>query len=300
MSAKVLIVILNWNNAPDTIECLESVGRLDYPNCHVLVVDNGSTDGSVGRIRNEQPEVEIVETGENLGYTGGNNVGIEHALSQGCDYVWLLNDDVVVAPDSLSALIKWAMARPQAGLLGPKVYTIEDPQQILSAGGEFGNAWQSKHRGLGELDEGQFDQVTEVDWLTGCALLASRQLIEEAGALDDRFFAYHEDIEWCYRAGQAGFPVLFVPDAKVWHPDTSSRDATSTLVTYYISRNHLIFLRTHRLGLGAMIRCFATYGIWLVNWSINPKWRHYRPKRDALWLAIRDFALGRFGKSKEL
>jgi len=295
---KIGIIILNWNNADGTMACLEALERLECVVGYPLVVDNGSADDSVTRIRARFPGVQVLETGRNLGYTGGNNLGIEHALGQGCDYVWLLNDDVLVAPDSLAVLVDCARARPEAGLLGPKVYTLEDPHRILSAGGLFQSDWRYRHRGLGELDEGQFDVVREVDYLSGCALLASRRLIEQVGALDDRFFAYHEDIEWGYRARKGGFQVLFVPGARVWHPDTVSRDTLSALVTYYTSRNHLLFLTKHRLGRGTIARCLKTYAARILTWSVRPKWRHKRRQRDALVWAVTDYILGRSGKAR--
>ncbi len=294
----VFAVVLNWNNAPDTINCVTSLRQLKYPDCQVLVVDNGSQDNSVTQIRQRFPEVPILELQENLGYAGGNNRGIEHALNQGCDYVWLLNDDVTVASGALSALMAVALDEPRAGFLGPKVYMREDPQRILSAGGKFSNDWHPEHRGMGELDEGQLDRIADVDFLSGCALLVRRRLVEEVGGLDNDFFAYCEDVEWCYRAKTAGFKLLYVPEATVWHPDTRLRDANSPLVTYYISRNHLLFLAKHRLGTGTVFRSLAVNLLRIMNWSIRPKWRHKRHQRDVLLWAMLDFSRGRIGRAR--
>jgi GT2 family glycosyltransferase len=298
MTPKVAVIVLNWNNAADTLRCLHSLSQLDYEAHHVIVVDNGSSDGSVATIEASYPGVTILQSQENLGYAGGNNLGTNYALRRGFDYFWLLNDDVIAAPDSLSALMVQATAEPKAGFLGPKVYTLEEPKTILSAGGEFGPGWQALQRGMGELERGQFDQTVETDFLSGCALLVSRKLIETVGGLDEDFFAYYEEIEWCHRGRNAGFRVLFVPDSKIWHPDTRLRDSDSTLVMYYISRNRLLFLAKHRLGAGAIIRCLATYLLWVVNWWLNPKWRHKRSQRDALIRSMMDFTLGRFGRAE--
>lgn len=302
MSQPIIVttVVLNWNNAQDTLSCLDSLAKLDYPNPWIIVVDNGSTDDSVARIRAAHPAVDLIETGENLGYAGGNNVGIRHALAGGADYVFLLNDDAIVAADALSLLLQAAQARPSAGFLGPMVRTREQPDRILTAGGLFGPHMTPSLRGFGTLDQGQYRGVEEVDFLSGCALLVSRAALEAVGTLDERYFAYGEDVEWCFRGRRAGFKVLFVPQAVVWHPDTSLRDQNSPRVMYYITRNHLLFLRQHRLGSGVMLRTLLRHLIWLVNWSINPKWRHIKPKRDTLWWALRDFTLRRFGKSKDL
>jgi len=305
-----MAIVLNWNNAADTMACVASLlhlspssrtgGSLVYPECKLLVVDNGSQDDSVMQIRQQFPAVTILELGENRGYAGGNNAGIEYALKDECDYIWLLNDDVTVAPDALSALISAALAEPRAGFLGPMVYMRQDPRRILTAGGLLRDGWQVEHRGIGELDQGQFDTVDQVDSLSGCALLVSREAISAVGALDEDFFAYYDDVEWCFRGKRAGFQALFVPQAKTWHPDTRHRDADSPLVTYYISRNHLLFAAKHCGGSGALVRYLAIYLLRAVNWSLRPKWRHKRRQRDALFRAMADFCRGRFGQAEWL
>lgn len=300
LAPAVLIVVLNWNNATDTLSCLLSLSQLQYESHRVIVVDNGSTDDSVARIRADRPDVMVVEAGENLGYAGGNNLGIRRSLEMGADYVWLLNDDVVVDPDALNCLMRVAAERPNAGFLGPVVRMSEQPGHILSAGGSFDVHMVPEQRGVGERDGGQYREETEVDFLSGCALLVSRTAVERIGMLDERFFTYGEDVEWCYRGKLAGFGVVLVPQAIVWHPDTRRRDESSARVMYYITRNRLLFLRKHRLGMGIMLKELWRCVVWLVNWSVNPKWRGIRPKRDAVWLALRDFVLGRAGKSMDL
>lgn len=297
---KVAIIILNWDNADDTLACLRSVAALDYSPIYTVIVDNGSTNDSISRIRAEHPQITLIEIGENLGYAGGNNVGIYHALQQGVDYIWLLNDDIIVDPGSLTELAKVAEAYPDTGFVGPKVYIQNDPQRILTAGILLDEQFHSHHRGIGELDEGQYDKITEVDGLSGCSLLVSRKVIEEVGPLDENFFAYHEEIDWCYSAKKAAYKLLFVPQAKVWHPDTRSRDTNAPRVMYYMSRNRLLFLRKHGLGFWLILKSITQYIIWLINWTLNPKWRHIKEKRDALWWALKDFALGRFGKSNHV
>ncbi len=294
-NSKVGIVILHWNHAKDTLNCLAAVSNLDYSPIEVLVVDNGSTEPVAQKAIEVFPHAQILTNPRNLGYTGGNNKGIETALNLGCEYVWLLNDDVIVSPDSLSALMQVAQAKPMAGFLGPMIYTREDAQCILSAGGMLEGGWRARHRGIGEYGRGQFDQVADVDYLSGCALLVSRQAIGQIGSLDDDFFAYHEDIEWCYRGKRAGFKVLFVPQAKVWHPDTRRRDNDSPSVTYYIARNSLLFAKKHRLASVIWFHLLPGYLRTLFSWSIRPRWRHKRKQRDALARALIDFIRGRVG-----
>lgn len=297
---QVAIIILNWNNVDDTLACLRSVDALNYPAIYVIVVDNGSTNDAVSTIRVKHPQITVIEIGENLGYAGGNNIGIKHALKQGSDYIWLLNDDIIVSQHSLSTLIDVAKMWSNVGFLGPKVYIQEKPKHILTAGVLVNKQFYSHHRGIGELDQGQYNEVTEIDSLSGCSLLVSRKLIEDIGLLDENFFAYHEEIDWCYRARLAGYKTLFVPQAMVWHPDTRSRDMTSARVMYYMSRNRLLFLRKHHVGWQVFAKTMLQYIIWLINWTINPKWRGSNSKRDALWWAIKDFMLSRFGKSRHV
>jgi GT2 family glycosyltransferase len=294
---RLVVVVLNWNNAPDTLRCLDALAASDYEGFEVVVVDNASTDGSVAILRERQPNLALLENGENLGYAGGNNVGIQYALDRGAGYVLLLNDDSVVAPDALSALMAAAEDHPDVGFLGPKVLSLEEPSRLLSAGGILDRECRSSHRGGGEPDEGQFDELAEVDWLSGCALLVSREAVRRVGMLDPAFFAYHEDVEWCYRGRQAGLHVLFVPGARVWHPDTRVQQLDSPLVTYYMARNSLLFLVKHRLGISLLLRRLGRYLYWLASWSIRPRWRHKRRQRDALLQAVLDFGRRRFGRA---
>jgi len=294
----VLAIVLNWNSADDCFACLASLARTTYAH-RVLVVDNGSSDDSVARLRAHSPPLEILELGVNRGYAAGNNRGIAWGLARGFDYFWILNPDVTVGPACLAGLVHVAEAQPRAAMVGPLVYCKESPQRLLSAGGVFRDGW-TWHRGLGELDVGQFTGVTEVDYLTGCAVLIPRALVESIGALDERFFLYEEDVEWCYRARHAGLRVLLAPHAKVWHPDTRRRDDLSARVTYYTARNKLLLLRTHRLGARAVAVHLLRHARTLASWTLRPKWRHKRAQRRALLRALLDAARARWGAADGL
>lgn len=293
----VIIIVLNWNGLADTLECLESLARLDYPDYEVVVVDNGSTDGSVKTIRAHFPAVGILENGENLGYAEGNNVGIRFALSRGAEYIFVLNNDTLVDSQALSGLVDVAIAHPEAGFLGPKVYHRESPQVIQSAGGMFNKYWESCYRGMDEIEQGQFEELMGVDFVCGCAVLVSRRVIEQIGLLDPRFFLYREDIDWCYRATRAGFRVLYVPSAKVWHRSPHIREAELPRTTYYMARNALLFLAKNGLGPTEIGKVLIFRQLRpLLSWTIKPKWRHKRRNRDALLRGITDFFRGKFGQ----
>ncbi|RLC85897.1 MAG: glycosyltransferase family 2 protein, partial [Chloroflexi bacterium] len=180
----VTIIILNWNGLADTLACLASLAHLDNADaCEILVVDNGSTDGSPPVIRERFPGVTLIETGENLGFTGGNNVGLRWALERGSDYALLLNNDTEVAPDFLCLLVEAVEADSRVGIAGPTIYYYEEPQTVWSAGGEIdwrrGATWML---GLNERDTGQFgDTPREMDFVTGCALLVKRDVLQRVG-----------------------------------------------------------------------------------------------------------------------
>lgn len=297
---RVAIIIINWRNVADTLRCLRSVYASDYPNYIVIVVDNGSKDSSTSTIRQNYPNLILLENEDNAGYTGGNNLGIKYALEQGIDYIFLLNDDAIVASDTLSTLVRAAQSDSKTGFWGPIILSLEAPNQIISAGGVLRPIWSPHYQGVGATNQSQFDTIQEVDYLSGCALLISRAVIERIGALDDRFFAYCEDIEWCYRAKAKGFRAVLVPQARVWHPDTRTRDDQSVVVAYYSTRNWLLFAQKHQLGLIVKSRYIANILRTILSWSLKPRWRAKREQRNALIRALKDFVLGRFGRAEGL
>lgn len=221
---KVSIIILNWNGKNDTIECLESLKKITYLNYETIVVDNGSKGDDVKVLRDMFGEyIYIIENYKNYGFAEGNNVGMRYALKKGTDYILFLNNDTVVDPQFLSELVASAESDPLIGIVGPKIYFYDEPNKIWFAGGNISmwrcNTW---HIGKGELDKGQYDIIQEVDFITGCALLAKRQAIERIGMLDPEYLSYYEDADWCIRAKRQGDKIMYVPKAKLWHKGSSS------------------------------------------------------------------------------
>lgn len=292
----VSIIILNWNNARDTLDCLTSVLAQDYPRFTTLVVDNGSADDSVSVIQSRFPDVPVLETGKNLGYAGGNNAGIRRAFKSNADYALLLNNDTVLDRCMLSRLVAAAEADARIGFVGPMVYSAADPARIESAGGKIDRFWIATHRGLKETDIGQFVESAAVDWLSGCAIMVKRQVVERVGDLDARFFSYVEEVDWCLRARRAGYRIVHVPGAKLWHKRTERADGPAPHVTYYMYRNHLLLLSKHHAGLLPRVVAWIRAVCTLISWSLRPKWRSKRPHRDALARALIDFTLNRVGQ----
>lgn len=241
---KILIIVLNWNGKEDTLECLESVCKIVYPNFEVIVIDNGSSDDSVQAVRDSFPEVTVLETNENLGFAGGNNSGIRYALKNGADYIFLLNNDTIVDPHILNQFIKVSKTLGDQGILGAKIYYFSEPEKIWYAGAKWvKNYAKFIHVGHGCLDNGRsFTMISETDYACGCAFFVSSRLIRTIGMFDERFFLTFEETDLCYRAKKAGYKSYFVPGAKVWHKISSSFGGEkSALYTYFLMRNRLLW-----------------------------------------------------------
>jgi len=224
-------VVLSWNGREDTLACLKSLRGLP-----TICVDNGSTDGTQAAVRDRFPDVELVETGENLGYAGGNNAGIRHALDRGADWVLLLNNDAVAEPGIAAALERAAEARPDAGLLACQVL---HPDGTVQYGGARVRLW-----GYGRGHP--LSALVDTDRADGAAMAASREAVERAGPLDEELFAYVEDVEWSLRIRRAGFAVVFVPDARVVHKGSASTGGPgSATALYYDTRNTIAVWERH-------------------------------------------------------
>jgi len=242
MEPAVFIILLNWNGKEDTLACLGSLQRLDYPSYRILVADNGSMDGSVEAIRSAFPGVRVVENGANLGFAGGNNIAIRQALQDGADYVLLLNNDTEADPGFLSRLVEAAESDPNIGIAGSKIYYYSEPKRLWYAGGSV-NLWKgdTHHIGENQLDGGQYDEAKDTDYVSGCAMLIKRQVIEDIGLLDERMFLYYEDSDYCMRARQQGYRVVYIPSSIVWHKVSGTTGKIKDLQLFYGTRNMLLF-----------------------------------------------------------
>lgn len=292
----VVVVILNTNRRDDTLACLNSLARSDYANAQILVLDNNSTDNSVPAIQQAFPQVKVISLEENLGYAGNNNAGIRAALEMGADWVFVLNEDTTLAPDCLSQMVKVGERDPQIGILGPLVYHHDEPDVIQTAGGEFGRYWESIHLAQNEPDQGQYGQPRPVDWISGCGILVRRAVIEQVGMIDERYFYYWEETEWCLRAGKKGWRIVNVPAAKMWHKGVQRDYRPKPSVTYYATRNRLLTVAKHRAPLRVWVFTWAQLLRTLISWTVKPKWRHKREHRNAMWRGMMDFLQHRWGQ----
>ena len=292
---QVVSVILNSNRRDDTLACLESLANSTYAAQTTLVVDNATTDGSVEAIRAAFPETHLLLLAENHGFAGNNNAGIDWALDRGADWVFVLNEDTVLAPDCVARLVEIGESDARVGIVGPMIYHFDEPDVIQTAGGVLGADWSAGLLGHNERDLGQYGAPRPVEWISGCAMLVRRDLIKQVGLLDERFFIYWEEIDWCLRASRAGWRLVHVPQAKLWHKGVQRDYKPKPSVTYYTTRNRFLLLAKNRAPLSTWLVASASTLRTLSSWSLKPKWRAMRPHRDAMLQGLWDFARQRWG-----
>lgn len=291
----VITIILNTNRRQDTLECLASIKSSNYPNNKTLILDNASRDGSVDAIRAQHPEVGIIELKSNRGYAGNNNVGIQAALNENADWVFVLNEDTVLSADCMTRLVEAGASDPRTAAVGPMVYHHNEPRIIQSAGGMLDRAWNSLHLGQNQPDTGQFGECRPVDWISGCGIMVRKSAIEMVGPLDERFFYYYEETEWCLRMRNHGWRILHVPQAKLWHKGVQRDYRPNPSVTYYSARNRLLMMSKHCAPVTAWVLALSELMRTLISWTVKPKWKSMNSHRDAMLRGILDFVHRRWG-----
>lgn len=285
----ISIIIVSYNSNQLTLECLRSLQKLSNAGAqlHVIVVDNASSDPfKVPDAIDKSLHCEVLRSDANLGFTGGNNLGIHHAIEKyDSDYVLLLNNDTTVAPNLITALISRMEADDQCGIVVPKIYfaagrefhaqsysKADRGNVIWYAGGSIDwlnlNAF---HRGVDEVDRGQFQTQTESDFATGCCLMIRREVLEKIGLLDKKYFVYLEDVDWSIKAKRYGYTIGYVDDTHVWHVNAgSSQGSGSALHQYYQARNALLFFFTYG-DFRVRLQCFKLLLRYLLNGTTQQK-----------------------------
>ena len=287
MPPKVSIVVLNHNQYALTRDCLRSLAAVSSPDFNVILVDNGSTDGSCERLRGEFPYVETLPLSDNLGVAGGRNAGARRALAQGADYVLFLDNDTLVNPDFLTELMAVGESDPVIGAVAPAVYVNGTSDIIFSMGGiYYPRLVHSRLRDMGKRAAGVADNVIESDWLGGVASLNKRVLFEEVGFLDEDFSPYGpEDLDWGLRVRWAGYKVCVVPRAIVWHKRVPGV-ARNAAVARQWARSRVIFLRKNvQLHDRPLAVCFFVFYLVILR-RIVPFLFHRE------WSAIKELLLG--------
>ena len=335
---RVHILLLNWNGHRDTLECLESVFGLDYPNFAVIVCDNASSDGSVAQIEawargavevtptfsgplergmrggrdlprghvtysrelaesggrsGDEPDLIVIETGGNLGFSAGNNVGLRYIQARGeSDYVWLLNNDTVVAPDALTHLVRRAESDTAIGAVGATVLEFDQPDVVQYFGGARFESWRGRIHllGRGVSAATPRSEPPHLDYISGGCLLVREEILQVVGLLDERFFMYSEDADWCFTMRKAGYRLALAPEAEIWHKGGASSIPGSPLHDYHNMVGNLLVMQKHHPWHMPFTVPYSVYR-YLAPKIVRRQWR----RAAAVARAFRDVALGRTG-----
>lgn len=301
---KVSIIILNWNGLEDTVECLDSLRKIAYTNHEVIVVDNGSKGNDAQVLEKKFGDyVHLIQNDRNYGYTGGNNIGIRYVLDKSSpEYFLILNNDTIVAPDFLGQMIKVAEIDASIGIVGPKVYYYNFPNRIQGAGGKVNmRTGRASLIGVKEIDAGQYDTQREVDYVFGCCLLIKKEAMQKVGLFDESYFCYWDETDYCFRAREAGYKVVCIPEAKIWHKaplklkvwdKTPMGGKASGLPYYYMARNNFKFMRKHAIKVQyrSFLLYFLGYHFWfmtavclLYHRDVGRLFGFYRGVKDGLF-----------------
>ncbi|MFA5880331.1 MAG: glycosyltransferase family 2 protein [Candidatus Margulisiibacteriota bacterium] len=295
MTTKISIIILNWNNWRDTINCLNSLASNDKKLFNVVLIDNGSCDDSLSQLRQWQVShdisLKILTLNENKGFAEGNNIGIREALKDNCEFILLLNNDTIVEPDCLSILSDSISS--DIGIVSPKIMFYPDKNKIWFVGGRFYPIFKKPyHSFYNQYDSGQVKEISEVDWVSGCCLLAKREVLEKIGLLDPDYFNNYEDVDFCVRARKAGYRIVVNPRAQIYHKFAASMGGKhSPFYTYFRTRNNLLFFKKTGQILPLFLNLFS-FPVYAFLVSIkNRDWQGVK----AVFLAIYDFLRGNYG-----
>jgi len=296
---RVGIIIVTFNHIQLTLECLDSLSRLDYPNLQIILVDNNSTDGTPATIRARYPAVQVVAQTENLGFAAGNNCGIQIALAQNCAYLVLLNNDTIVAPSLVREIIAAFESDARVGIVGPRVCYYDAPTKIWFGGGKIEWREAQVSRLLVDEEDTPNDLAQSADYVAGAALGVKRAVIEKIGMLDPNFYFYFEEVDWCWRAQAGGYEIRLIPRCLVRHHVSATIGVDSPATTYYMTRNAFLFF-------GKNFRGFQKWWAWsviafrelrvILALTLKPRNRPLRQLRDIRVLALRDALRGHWGQ----
>jgi hypothetical protein len=298
MTPKVVVATLTWNQKKDVLECLSSLVKLDYPNYELVVVDNGSTDGTFEAVREQYPKVRIVRHSENLGCAEGVNGEIRAAIQANADYLFIIANDATVEPSTLAELVKVAEKDSKIGMVNPKVYYDGTEKKIwFSRGAKFD--W-IRGRFFGFVqnveDDGSFDEETEADFFPGGFSLVPTEAIKKVGFLDPQYFIFFDDSDWSYRIHQAGYVGRYAPKARAWHKPSSSVGMESPSFYYYRTRNRLYFVKKHAPFGVFVVFLFYFFFELLTKTMPYLLLSGYQTQLGAVSLGILDFFRGKLGQ----
>lgn len=261
--SSVAIILLNWNGFDYTKACMESLRQITYPHWQVILVDNGSTDGSLKKLKALFPEVIFLASSENVGFTGGNNLGITYAMEEGYPYMLLLNNDTLVEKGFLEPLVEHLVGASDVAAVQPLIYYVHDRNKLWSAGGNI-RKWIGESQTSYLVKDAIHPYAT--DWITGCAILVRASTIQQVGLLDNAYFAYHEDVDWSLRMRKADMVLAVVPQSRIYHVAGASSTAKERGKEGYLDpKVHYLNIRNQFFQL----RKYARFPFALVAWPYH-------------------------------
>ena len=249
----VSIIALNWNTHSVTCDFLKSIREnCTYPNIEVIIVDNASDDDPTSLFQSSFPGLQVIRNERNLGFSGGNNIGIRKAKG---DFLFIVNNDTEFTPGLLEGLLDIFRQYPDAGVVSPKFHYYFQKGTIEYAGYENVNPFTGRNGMIGcrEKDEGQYDEVKITHYAHGGGMMVSRKVIEEVGPLYEPFFLYYEEFDWCTKIKKAGYKIYYQPKSLIYHKESMTTGKSSPLKTFYITRNRILFMRRNAPLPGLMV-----------------------------------------------
>lgn len=285
----VCVVLVNYNNAGMTLECVESLQKSTYSDYKIIVVDNCSIDDSWQVLQAKANGCVLLQAIQNNGFSAGNNIGIRYALQNGADYVWILNNDTVVSPQAMSELVQ---ASNNEWVTTSKILYYDEPQTLNYAGGQMDYRYcRNVLFGKGEKDCGQHDIPSSVNFASGCSMMLPARVLEQVGPWNEDFFMYWEDVDYCIRLEKAGVPMLYCPTAPIWHREGATAGRESAFTVYYANRNRFYVLQAHCPGFLPRLYTYGTRLIYYLAGLIKGD------SRKTIGRAFRDYRRGAKGKS---
>lgn len=294
----VYVILVNYNGLQDTIECIDSLNKINYKNYKIIVVDNDSKDGSAQKLRNKYNDdiIKIIELKSNTGFAGGNNVGINLAIKEKAEYVLLLNNDTVVDKNFLSQLVNTAQSNKNTGIVGGKIYYFDNKKLIWYAGAKINKiTGRTKHIGVDEYDNGQYDKISEPDYITGCLMLLPVDVIKKIGLMDESYFLYYEETDWSVRIKKAGYKLIYDPKSVIYHKVSSSTKKINYVMDYYYDRNSYYFIMKNYGILNKICMYFYKRGFLLLKY-IKSKYEKNNEKCYMIIKAYRSIRNKEMGK----
>ena len=286
----VAIIIVNYNGFGDTVECVESILKNSYKNFQIFVIDNGSTK------KPEEDQLEylmkhtiFIKSSKNLGFSGGNNIGIKVALEKRFDFILLLNNDTVVTKDFLTILVSAARENQNAGVVGGKIAFYSQPERLWFGGGYLNSqCGGGSHERWNEVDPPDTGDIREVTFITGCLMLIPSKVVKIVGMLSEDYFLYAEDTDYCYRVIEAGFKLLFCENTLIYHKVSASTGQKSFATQYYMTRNTLSLTRKY-------IKNYYIVNARFVYRTLKDVLRG-RKQLKPVYYAIKDYLNGKMGQ----